>query len=199
MRRSFWTAAFLAAMLAAIPSHAAAAGRGAALFASERVGGKWSRSFFASLPDDSYAPGVCEEVLLETFASAGFEVPAPPFGEETRLEAKKLRTVFQRYHDLGTLPNDTAALAAGAVMPAFGVVVLCGANTSVKKAKKGRPAAVCAEAACRAIDAGSRQRVATSLGRRCDEGADPREAALSAVRAACREAGSTMAQNLAVR
>ena len=166
-----------------------------AVFASERILGRWVGSWFAALPKPDAAPNECESVLVEALAGAGFAFPTGPYSEPQQLEAKRLHAVFARYGDLSGMPNETVLRAGRAVAADPQAVVACGVSATPRRMK----GEVCASAGCKAVDAATKRRVATAAGARCVAGSDRTTASVAAIRDACRDAGALLGPALAER
>ncbi|MFH0799706.1 MAG: hypothetical protein V2A66_05950 [Pseudomonadota bacterium] len=185
------SAVFLAAICAGAAR--AEAGSPVVVFASEKIMGEWVGSYLGSIAVGTAQPNECELAVGRALEAAAITVSVAPEGEARRRAARGLNTVFGRYGDVSTLPNDIAVKAAFVVDPRAAAVVACGVQIFASKSKAG---AVCAGAGCKAIDTKTRRRVATAAGERCvdDKNSGPRD--ITAIRDVCGEMGEAIAGKL---
>lgn len=175
-----------------------AAGRGPlAVFATEKVMGECVVSSFDSLSKKSSNLNECEKVINRAFANDGFEIKNGGLSDEQKIAAKKFNTVFGRYSDLTSIPNDAAVKAAKISDERARAVVVCSVSAGSKRQLEGEP--VCAAAKCRAIDFAQKKSIATAALNRCVQNSSTSYASVEAIKAACGEAGRMIAQKLAGR
>lgn len=196
---AFLIVALAMAALWGRPAVAKASDRALAVFASERILGRWVGSSFGTTSAGGASPNDCENEIAQGLSAGGFLVPFEPLSDQQRLEARKFRVVFGRYGDVSTMPNDTAVRAAGIVGGGARAVVACGVKAAVRKPRQRSAGAICANAECKAVDMAARRRVATAAGERCAERSQGAAGAVAAVRSVCREMGETLARDLSGR
>lgn len=201
MRRPLACLIVIAAVSAVLGDRpaAGAGGRMLAVFASERIMGRWVGSHFGTIATDASSFNECEGELVQGLSSGGFSVPSGAFSVAQGVEARRLRTVFQRYNDVSTMPNDTAIKAADIVGRGVQAVIACGVVAAMRKPRQRNPGAICANAECKAVDVATKRRVATAAGERCADGPSGSTGAISMIRQVCREMGDTFARDLGGR
>lgn len=192
----FLIAVAAASMAPAGRTAAAAEGQALAAFASERIMGRWVGSYFGTIPAESVSFNGCEGALVEGLSAGGFSVPSGAVSVAQGVEARRLRTVFQRYPDVSTMSNDTAVRAADIVGRNVRAVIACGAVAAVRKSRQKNAGAICANVECKAVDITTKRRVATAAGERCAGASRDTAVAVSLIRQACREIGDTLALDL---
>ncbi len=168
------------------------------VFASEKLDGDWIGSFFNTLDDGQPVYNQCEISLGETLEAMGFEVPVAKLTQDERKRVKKLKTVFQRYHDMSTMANTTAVQASRIVDPSAGIAVLCSVEVGAKKKRWSRKSAFrsCAEVLCKAISTADAKRMVTHKLEECAGSGGETEASVQAIRDVCSEAGRGLGKKL---
>jgi hypothetical protein len=177
-----------------IVAPAGAPGAPVVVFATEKSAGRWGPSAFNGLLAGDLQQNGCEGAAGEALRSAGFALPGSVVSTEQRREARVLATVFERYSDASTIPNDILSRAAAIVESSAGAVVACGVVVNPPKADGGKAFGFCATAHCKAIETQGRQRLATASGVRCTPEGGP-----AAIREVCGEMGARLAGKIAGR
>jgi hypothetical protein len=168
--------------------------------ASAKVDKRWVPSGFDGMPEGDYSPNACESSLAEGLRAAGFAEPRPSLTDAVRAKARELRTVFRRYNDVSSIPNDFAVRMAAVVDPAATALVACGIAVSADRKGAGEPLFhACAQAHCKAVGMRDRQRAATASGARCVDHADRAAGGDEAMRLLCAEMGAQLGGKLSAR
>ncbi|MFA5812472.1 MAG: hypothetical protein WC956_09110, partial [bacterium] len=108
-------------------------------------------------------------------------------------------TVFKRYNDVSTIPNDTAARAAAVVDSSASVVLACRAVVDKPGWRMRHAADSCASARCKAVDTATRRRIATASGTRCGQSGAGNAGGLAAMREVCSDMAAQLCDRLAAR
>lgn len=160
------------------------------IFASEKLGKEWIRSYFNTIPEQTASFNECEISLGTTLEKMGFEYPSPDFTPAQKAGARRLMTVFQRYNDMSMMANNTAVKAARIVDPSAGTVVLCSVNADSKmRWKRSSNVKSCADVYCKAVSMKNSKRLATHSIRRCLTAPEEIYVNIEAIREICAEAG----------
>jgi hypothetical protein len=189
----------LAAVLAfaLILPHAAARAAGGRpsvpAFASQRVMGSSTGSYFKDIPAGTPRMNGCESALAAAMESRGFAAAATEHGDEARARARRHLAVFKRYRDVSAMSNDAAVRAATIVDADAVAVIICTASADYAAGSAGPGLKrACASASCKAISTKTRRRIATADERVCAEARDGQAAGAEAIRQACTQAGDEL-------
>lgn len=166
------------------------------VLASEKLMGDWIGSWFKSFDGAGRSPNECEMAISDSLAQKGFVLPSIVITGKQLEESRKFHTVFARYGDLSTLPNDTAIKAAGIIDPRSVATIVCGVRAKPMKNSAG---VICANVGCKAIDMKSRRRVVAEAAEKCAKGQDRMSTSLAAIKDVCRFAGDNLADKLSQR
>lgn len=166
-----------------------------AVFASEKIMGQWINSYFSSANEGGAEANECEKEIRDAMLDAGINVVPFELNKEGQEKAYALHTVFDRYSDLSSIPNDTALKTAYAVGKNISAAVFC--SVVVKEVRKRlRPRMLCAEAGCKVVDASTRLRSATSQDRRCSEPVQDMDSRILMMKDVCRYMGYDLAKKM---
>lgn len=185
------TALFLAVLIFSGSTFAGPV-RSVAVFTSEKIMGQQIKSFFSSIGKGAGEKNECENAIAEKLEEKGFSTAALPCTEEKVRSARRLGTVFERYSNIGMMPNDIAAQAAGILEGNAPAVIVCGVTAAYGKKEE----LVCADIECKAVDVKSKRRVAAVAFEKCLPRAEGFSGGVAAIREVCLEAGVIFAEKI---
>lgn len=168
------------------------------VLASEGVERTWNPSSFIGIATGQLPLNRCEQALADAMQSPLMIASPSEISSQQQTSARSFKPVFGRYNDLSTMPNDTAVRAAKIVDATADTVLACRVSEQTQRPRFKRTAegTICVSARCKAIDVGSRRRVATAALDRCGEPRRTSDARSEHFAHLCSEMGQTIAQQL---
>lgn len=175
----------------------AEARRTVVVFASERIMGDWIGSYFNSISDDDVAFNTCEAVVGQSLREKGFDEVEPSFDAQQKKDARRFKTVFGRYMDVSSVPNNTVSRASEIVGADARYVIAC---SVLADSGSGKDSAFmytcCAEGSCKVVDTKTKRRVATASESSCNPNANRTTGSMAAIRAVCKNMGDELGKKI---
>lgn len=172
-------------------------GRTVVAFASEKIMGNWTGSYFGSTLGDEAPMNGCETALTEALQGKGFDIVEEGFNDSQRSAMRSFMPVFGRYKDLDMMPNDMVVKASNIVESDAFASVACRADAMAPDRKdSAHMYTTCADVSCKAVDTKTKRRVATATESKCFPHVNQLAGSKGAIAGVCREVGIKMGEKL---